>query len=94
MNAARPIPIEDGDYLLVRSQNIAEDNEIVVAGIFGQDNRATIKRLKRRNGKILLYPESDDPKHYVIDWEKEFNDFDQGFSVYGVVEAVFKKKQE
>jgi hypothetical protein len=92
MNAARPVPIDDGDYILVQSQNNADDNEIVVAGIFGQDKRATVKRMKCNNGKIRLIPESYDPSHYELDWEKEFNELDGQFQIIGVVEAVFKKK--
>ena len=92
MNAAKPVPINDGDYILVRSQDTAEDNEIVVAGIVGQDERATIKRLKRRNGKIRLVPETTDPKNAEIDWEKEFSDLDGSFTIFGVVIAVLKKK--
>jgi SOS-response transcriptional repressor LexA len=77
---------------LVHSQDDADDNEIVVAGIFGQDDRATVKRLKHRNGKYQLIPESNDPHHYELDWEKEFNKLDGEFKIVGVVEAVFKKK--
>lgn len=93
MNAAKPVPINDGDYVLVRGQSTAEDNDIVVAGIFGQNERATIKRIRRQNGKIRLIPESYDPNHYELDWEKEFNELDEGFKIIGVVDAVFKKKQ-
>lgn len=93
MNAAQPVPIDDGDYILVHLQNNAGDNDIVVAGIFGQDNRATVKRIKRGNGKIKLIPESNDPSHYELDWEKEFNELDGEFRIVGVVEAVFKKKK-
>lgn len=92
MNAARPVSIEEGDYVLIQSQPDVDDNEIVVAGIFGQDERATIKRLKRRNGKIQLLPESTDAKHYEIDWEREFSELDDDFRIIGVVKAVFKKK--
>jgi hypothetical protein len=93
MNVARPIPIEPGDYVLLVSQPDAEDNAIVVAGILGQDQRATVKRLSRRNGKIQLKPESSDDSNYTIDWEKEFDErLDNEFRIIGVVEAVFKKK--
>ena len=92
MNAARPVPIETGDYVLLQAVPNVGDNEIVVAGIFGQDERATVKRLRRRNGKIQLIPESTDPTNYEIDWEKEFNALDDEFRIIGVVEAIFKKK--
>ena len=92
MNAAKPIPILDGDYVLIQSQPEAGDNEIVVAGIVGQDERATLKRLKRRNGKIRLVPETTDPKNAEIDWEREFSEWDEEFKVIGTVIAIFKKK--
>lgn len=40
-----------GDHVLVRVQESAEDGEIVVAVV---DGEATVKRLRRRNGTILL----------------------------------------
>ncbi len=92
MNAASPIPIEEGDYVLVQVQPDFEDNEIVVAGIIGQDVRATVKRLRRRNGKIQLVPESTDPKNYEVDLEKEFSLLDDDFKILGTVIAIFKKK--
>lgn len=92
MNAAKPTPIMEGDFVLIESRPVVDDNEIVVAGIVGQDERATIKRLKRRNGKIRLVPETTDPKNAEFDWEKEFSDLDEIFTVFGVVIAVFKKK--
>ena len=92
MNAAKPIPIVEGDFVLIQAQPDVGDNEIVVAGITGQDERATVKRLKRRNGKIRLVPETTDPKHSEIDWEKEFSELDEDFRIIGTVIAIFKKK--
>lgn len=91
MNAASPVPILDGDFVLIRVQPDAQDNEIVVAGVMGRDSRATVKRLRRRNGKIRLVPETTDPKNSEIDWEKEYDEFDEELQIIGVVEAVFKK---
>lgn len=90
MNNTDP-PIEDGDYVLVQAQRVANDNDIVVAEIFGPNPRATIKRLKIRGRKIVLSPDSKYP-YPDLDPEREFDRFDDGFSVYGVVRAVFKKK--
>lgn len=90
MNNTDP-PIEDGDYVLVQAQKVANDNDIVVAEIFGLNPRATIKRLKIRGRKIVLSPDSKYP-YPDLDPEREFDKFDDGFSVYGVVKAVFKKK--
>ena len=92
MNAAKPIPIVEGDFVLIQAQPDVDDNEIVVAGITGYDERATIKRLKRRNGKIRLVPETTDPKNSEIDWDKEFSELDEDFKIIGTVIAIFKKK--
>lgn len=92
MNAATPIPIDDGDYVLVRSDSRAEENDIIVAGISGYDERATIKRLKLENGRIRLFPESNDPGHVELDWERELGNLDEGVRIIGIVEAVFKRK--
>ena len=48
--------ILDGDKIIVRRQPTAENGEIVVALI---DDSATVKRLYRRNGEIILHPEND-----------------------------------
>lgn len=48
--------ILDGDKVVVRPQQTAEDGQIVVARI---GDEATVKRLHRRNGSILLMPEND-----------------------------------
>ena len=93
MNAAVPIPIDEGDYVLIRPQASVEDNQIVIVGILGHDDRYTIKRLKRHSGKIKLIPESNDHRHYELNWVEEFNEFDDDFRIVGVVEAVFKKKR-
>ena len=92
MNAAKPIPIVEGDFVLIQAQPHVNDNEIVVVGITGLDERATIKRLKRRNGKIRLVPETTDPKNSEIDWDKEFSELEEDFKIIGTVIAIFKKK--
>lgn len=48
--------ILDGDLVIVRPQQNADDGQIVVARI---EDEATVKRLSRRNGQILLMPEND-----------------------------------
>jgi repressor LexA len=45
--------IADGDWVVVRQQPVAEPGEIVAAMI---DGEATVKTLKRRDGKIWLMP--------------------------------------
>lgn len=46
----------DGDYVVIRQQNVAENGEIVAALI---DGEATVKTLSRRDGQVLLLPAND-----------------------------------
>ena len=48
--------ILDGDMVVVRPQQNADDGQIVVARI---GDEATVKRLRRRNGQIWLMPENE-----------------------------------
>lgn len=48
--------ILDGDKVVIRPQQSAEDGQIVVARI---GDEATVKRLCRKNGEIWLMPEND-----------------------------------
>ena len=48
--------ILNGDKVVVRPQQTADDGQIVVAMI---GDEATVKRLSRRNGEIWLLPEND-----------------------------------
>lgn len=49
--------ILSGDKVVVRPQPNADDGQIVVARI---EDEATVKRLRRRDGKVWLMPENDD----------------------------------
>ncbi len=48
--------IFNGDKIIVRRQETAENGEIVVALV---DDSATVKRFFRRDGKIVLHPENE-----------------------------------
>ncbi|MGD9695815.1 MAG: transcriptional repressor LexA [Thermoleophilia bacterium] len=48
--------ILDGDLVVVKQQKTADDGEIVVALI---EDEATVKRLKRADGRVCLMPEND-----------------------------------
>lgn len=48
--------ILDGDKVVVRPQQVAEDGQIVVALL---EDEATVKRLRLRDGKVILMPEND-----------------------------------
>ena len=47
--------ILDGDRVIVRPQQTADDGQIVVARI---GDEATVKRLRRKNGQVWLLPEN------------------------------------
>ncbi|HAM02924.1 MAG TPA: transcriptional repressor LexA [Acidimicrobiaceae bacterium] len=46
--------ILDGDYVVIRQQPVAENGEVVVAGLPGEE--ATVKTFSRRRGKVVLTP--------------------------------------
>ena len=50
--------IMDGDKIIVRRQQTAENGEIVVA-LVNEDESATVKRFYRKNGQIVLHPENE-----------------------------------
>lgn len=54
----------DGDKVVVKRQETAENGEIVVALV---DDSATVKRFFKRDGKIILHPENDDMADFVFD---------------------------
>ena len=56
--------IFDGDMVIVRSQQTAEDGEIVVARV---DDEVTVKRFYRENGGFKLVPENDTMKPLYYD---------------------------
>ncbi len=59
--------ILDGDLVVVRQQNDANEGEIVVAGIPGDE--ATVKTYTRRKGEIVLVPANSrlTPMHFEPD---------------------------
>ncbi len=54
--------ILDGDYILVKQQNYAQNGDIVVALL---ENDATVKRFFKEDGKIKLKPENEEYKTVV-----------------------------
>ncbi len=50
--------IMDGDKIIVRRQQTAENGEIVVV-LVKEDESATVKRFYKQNGKIVLHPENE-----------------------------------
>lgn len=49
--------IMDGDKIIVRRQQTAENGEIVVALV--SEDSATVKRFYKKDGKIVLHPENE-----------------------------------
>lgn len=56
--------ILDGDLVVVRRASTARDGEIVVAMI---EDEATVKRLRRADGRVHLMPENDAFEPIVVD---------------------------
>lgn len=59
--------INDGDYVVIRKQNTANEGQIVVALIDGEE--ATLKRfyMDKRKKKVRLHPENDNLKDMYYD---------------------------
>ena len=70
--------ILDGDKVVVRPQQTADDGQIVVALI---GDEATVKRLSRRNGQVWLLPEN--PAFEPIDGSDA--------QILGLVKAVYRE---
>jgi repressor LexA len=72
--------ILDGDLVAIRSQKDARDGEIVAALIDGEE--ATVKRLRRRDGKVIL--ESENPAYEPMV-------FEDGVELVGKVVSVLRR---
>jgi repressor LexA len=73
--------IFDGDYVVVRSQPSAENGEIVIAGIPGEE--ATVKTFMRRRNKIVLRPENSSMEEMIFDPSE--------ITIYGRVVTVLRR---
>ncbi len=60
--------INDGDTVIIKKAEQANDGDIVVALVDGEE--VTLKRLKRKNGQIILIPENDDYQEQVYSPEQ------------------------
>lgn len=58
------IGIFDGDKVVVRKQDTADNGDIVVALV---DDSATVKRFFKRDGRFILHPENDDMDDLIYD---------------------------
>lgn len=71
--------ILDGDYVVIRSQSEARDGELVAALVDGDE--ATVKRLERRPGSVVLHPANRAYEPMV---------FTEGVQILGVVVSVLR----
>ena len=75
--------ILDGDLVVVREQDDADDGDVVAAILPGPaEDEATVKRLKRVRGKVILVPENPALEPF---------DMPEGGRIAGKVVAVLRK---
>ncbi len=72
--------ILDGDLVVVRRQDDANDGEIIAALV--EEEEATVKRIRRRDGKVVL--ESENPAYEPMVFERDVR-------ILGKVVSVLRK---
>jgi repressor LexA len=75
--------IDDGDYVVIRKQETAENGERVVAMI---DNEVTLKRFFREKDKIRLEPANGNMDPIIVDSSRDTR-------ILGVLVGVMRKYQ-
>ncbi len=74
--------IDDGDYVVIRKQTVANHNDIVAVNLNGE---ATLKRLWLKKNKAVLIPEN--PKYDPIEIKEE------GVSILGLAVGLVKRSE-
>lgn len=69
-NSMNEAGIADGSLVLVRQQDTANNQDIVVAVV---DEEATIKKIRKSETAAALIPISDDPRHKPIILNRDFH---------------------
>ncbi|HND49437.1 MAG TPA: S24 family peptidase [Anaerolineales bacterium] len=93
MNDSKPVSIRDGDYVFVRAQRAAKNDEIVVIERREDLSPATVKRLQRNGNRLVLVPETTDESiKNLPEFQRDYSE--QELNIVGVVEAVFKRKAD
>ncbi|NLY71047.1 MAG: transcriptional repressor LexA [Clostridiales bacterium] len=72
--------IFDGDYILVKQQNTAENGQIVVAMLDGFENEATVKTFYKEADHIRLQPENINMSPIIV----------KDVRILGLVKGVFR----
>lgn len=75
------VGIYDSDILIVDRSLEARPEMIIIAAL---DGELTVKRLKKKNNTIILFPENNQYDPIIVSAESDF-------SVWGVVTAVIHK---
>lgn len=79
--------IKNGSYALIKKQDYAEDGDVIVAIVNG-DNEATVKRYKQLNNQfVMLEPVSEDSSFQPITIDLKTTKF----SIIGKVVGDFKR---
>jgi repressor LexA len=73
--------ILNGDYVVVRQQPVADNGDVVVAGIPGEE--ATVKTFSRRRGRVVLTPANPAMSPMELDPEE--------LTIYGKVVTVLRR---
>ncbi len=71
--------IYDGDYVIVKKQNVARNGEIVVA--MTEENEVTLKTFYKEDGHIRLQPENDTMAPFIF----------PNVTILGVAIGLFRK---
>jgi len=61
--------INTGDYVLIRFTNDVQNGDRVAAIV---NDMVTVKRLEKRDGMVILWPQSKDPKFKPIILKEDF----------------------
>lgn len=81
--------IENDDYVLMRVQEAAENEDIVAVEVDDYvlgDEKASLKQFFRSGGKVILQPQSTNPDYQAYEFDKGI-----GVHVRGVALAVLKR---
>jgi repressor LexA len=84
--------IADGDYVLIRPTQTANDGEIIVATrrtSSGADGAATLKRFYRERDRVRLQPANSQMEPIYVSAEE----WDTEWGIQGVVTAVYRRCQ-
>ena len=72
--------ILDGDYILVKQQNVAHNGEMVVAMVDGFESEATVKTFYKEGDHIRLQPENASMSPIIV----------RDVKILGIVKGVFR----